>query len=520
MIASSAAMAAAIESGHHRPDFKVLSYDISSDTGETWGSIIDGTSVQTPFDLTPYLSEVRWSYDKLTFAIADEILRFHPDSGDLTVNILQGRGIRLHEGFSDVAEAQWLPTFTGIIQGTYTWNLVRGTNPQATISVQSRESNQAWHRRFITSKQYTIGTDYSVLFNDIAKTIMSLEDVEVLTPTTWNFLFDKQINQIVNISPWEGLVGLTQGGLLRLWFNGNGQLATYPLTVDRAPVLTLTNDRINSYTQPGTETQVVNKVIVTYLDNVLTRVDGARASLGTANVTAGFFDKQIKLDVKYSDDGKQRADQVKLVTKTSINQNDLGISIGSETLVIDDEFGGELVIDVDAFVSGLAVAGIAAVLTSAKLPDKVQVGPTGTGVTIPLGRLVEAAGIVAVMIALMILGTGVYEVEGVPYDFAFLEKRAIALMDNILFWEEVTLEIRNEFISTEEHAHSLALQELLFEQSKLNPRNLVIQYDPRIERGDILELPGALKFFVLDAGRQLQRGAAHATSLGGVRTSV
>jgi hypothetical protein len=211
---------------------------------------------------------------------------------------------------------------------------------------------------------------------------------------------------------------------------------------------------------------------------------------------------------------------VKLVTKTSINQNDLGISIGSETLVIDDEFGGELVIDVDAFVSGLAVAGIAAVLTSAKLPDKVQVGPTGTGVTIPLGRLVEAAGIVAVMIALMILGTGVYEVEGVPYDFAFLEKRAIALMDNILFWEEVTLEIRNEFISTEEHAHSLALQELLFEQSKLNPRNLVIQYDPRIERGDILELPGALKFFVLDAGRQLQRGAAHATSLGGVRTSV
>ena len=516
MILASPTMTTAIESGVHFPDFKILSYDISTDTGETWGSIIDGSSVQIPFDLTPYLGRVQWSYDKLTFVIADEILRYHPDTGDLAVNIRQGRGIRLLEGFMDIAEDQWLPTFTGLIQGTYAWSLVRGTGPQATVSVQSRESNQSWRQRFITSQKYTVGTDYSIMFNDVAKDIMLLTDIEVKTPATWNFLFDKQINQIVNISPWEGLTSLAQGGLLRLWFNGNGQLATYPLTVDRLPSQTLANEQIQTYAQPGATDEVVNKVIVTYLDNVLTKVSGApKSSLGTANVTTGFFDQEIKLDVKYSDDGKQRAENVELVVKTSINQNDLGIPIGTETLNIDDEFGGELVITVDAFVTGLAVTGIQGIIAAATIPDEV-----GVLFTVPTGRIIEATGIVSVLVALMILGTGVYEVVGTPFDFAFLERRAIAMIDDILFWEEKQLDIRNEFISTAEHAHSLALQELLFEQSKLNPRNLSIRYDPRIERGDILEIPGPLKFFVLDAARELERGKNQSTSLAGVRTSV
>ena len=528
-------MQAAIESDVHRPDFKLLSYDISSDTGEPWGAIIGGVgcdpippSVQVPFDLTPFVTNVNWSYDKLTFQIADEILRYHPDTGDLTANIRQGRGIRLTEGFVGIPDNQWLPTFTGVVQGSYAWSLVRGAGPKATVSVQSRESNQAWRQRFITSKKYTVGTDYSVMFNDVAQDIMLLTDGEIKTPASWNFLFDKQINQIVNISPWEGLTSLAQGALLRLWFNGNGQLATYPLTVDRVASQILTNEVINTYSQPGNSDEVINKVVVTYLDNVLTRVDGAIQSLGTANVTTGFFDQEIKLDVHYSDDKKQRADQVFLEVKNSINENDLGISIGNERLDIEDEFGGQLVVTVDAFVSGLAVAGIAAIIAGALVPNLVntlvQVGLSGTGFgvgqTTNSGTAVMAAGVVAVMVAMMILGTGVYEVKGVPFDFAFLEKRAIALIDNILFWEEKQLDIRNEFISTAEHAHSLALQELLFEQSKLNPRSLLIRYDPRIERGDILEIPGAFKLFVLDASRSLVRGGTQVTSLGGVRTSV
>jgi hypothetical protein len=131
-----------------------------------------------------------------------------------------------------------------------------------------------------------------------------------------------------------------------------------------------------------------------------------------------------------------------------------------------------------------------------------------------------AAGIVAVLLAMMILGNGVYDIVGVPYDYAFLEKQAICMLDNIKFWEEKIKEIRNDFISTESHAEQLALNELLFEQSTSKPRTMVIQNDPRVERGDIIQLPNGAKFFVQNASKSLGRGGNVAMELTGFRSVV
>ena len=142
----------------------------------------------------------------------------------------------------------------------------------------------------------------------------------------------------------------------------------------------------------------------------------------------------------------------------------------------------------------------------------------GAGVTVPVGRVIEGAGIVAVLLAMMILGTGIYEIHGNPFDFVFLEKQAIAMIDNLQYWEEKQLEIRNEFISTESHAHQLALTELLFEQSLANPRRLVIANDPRIEKGDIIQLSNGVKFYVQGATKQIVRGRPVTMQLEGFRS--
>lgn len=515
MIAVSIEMDAAIESVVQRPAFKVLSYDISTATGETWGAIIDGTASQTPVDLTTAVEQIAWSYNRVSLSLADETLRFHPDTGDLSFAICSGRGIRVFEGDVTVPSEQWPAIFSGLIQGPYGWSIKRGPVPEVRVQVFSRDTNQAWNRRQITSKEFTIGTDWSSMFLNVAQDVMLLEDTEVAVAHPWNLFFDKTSNQIVNISPWEALTKLAQGNFNRIWFNGKGQLASYPFTLDRVDKVLTNNELINTYSQPAGSSEVINKVAVTYIDNVLTKVSGARTSLGTANITAGFFDFETKLDVFYSDDKKQRADNVELVVKQSINQNDLGISIGTEKLTIDDEFGGKLAITVDHWVSALAVDGIAGIIASATIPDTVLLLET-----IPVGRIVEAAGIVSVLVAMMILGTGVYEIVGTPFDMAFLEKKAIALADNINFWEEKELEIRNEFISTEDHAHQLALNELLFQQSLGSPRELIIQNDPRIERGDILQLPTGAKFFVQAASKTLIRGGASALTLTGFRSIV
>tara|TARA_R110000772_G_scaffold267971_3_gene393612 strand:- start:43463 stop:45022 length:1560 start_codon:yes stop_codon:yes gene_type:complete len=519
MISPSEAMVTAIEGPVQRPAFQVLSYDISSNTGDTWGAIIDGSAVQTPVDLSEFISQVSWSYDRVSLTIADDTLRFHPDTGDLSVAICAGRGIRVIEGDTTVNSDQWIPIFSGLIQGSYEWSIKRGPVPQAKVTVFSRETNQAWNRRNVTSKEFTVGADWSNMFEDVAQNVMGLEDSELSVSRPWGLSFDKQSNQIVNIPAWEALVKLAQGNFNRIWFNGKGQLASFPFTLDRVDKVLTDNTLINTYSQPGSSTEVINKVSVTYIDNFLTKVSGTRQSLGTANLTAGFYDFETKLDVFYSDDKKQRADNVELVVKQSINQNDLGISIGTESLNIDDEFGGELVITVDFWVSALATAGIAGIFTSAAIPDDVVVVLVG-GVTVPVGRLLEAASIVSVLLALMILGNGIYEIMGTPYDFAYLERKAIAMADNILFWEEKALDLRNEFISTEEHAHQLALNELLFQQSLGSPRTLVMPNDPRIEKGDILQLPTGAKFFVQSASKTLGRGNNVSMELTGFRSIV
>ena len=521
MILASQAMITAIETDVQKPLFKILSYDVSTATGETWGSIISGTASQTPVDLTQYVASFSWSYERLGVSIADEALRFHPDTGDLSIALCNGRGIRLLEGFRGVPEDEWIVTYSGIIQGVYSWQIVRGPTPTAKFTVYPRNSSQSWNRRNITSKEYTIGTDWSVMFNNVAQDVMGLEDNELAIAEPWNLVFDKNTNQIVNIPAWEALTALAQGNFNRIWFNGQGQLATYPFTLDRVDKVLTDNQLIGTYSQPGGDAEVINKVSVTYIDNVLTKVVGARQSLGSANLTAGFFDFETKLDVFYSDDKKQRAENVELIVKQSINQNDLSISIGSERLDIKDEFGGELVITVDFWVSALATAGIAGILGSAAIPDTVVTDPvTGIGTTVSTGRKIEAASVIAVLLTMMILGNGIYEIFGQPFDYAFLEKKAICLCDNLQFFEEKEMELRNEFISTVNHAEQLALNELLFQKSLGQPRSVVLQHDPRIERGDILQLPTGAKFFVQEASKSFTRGGRSETVLRGFRSVV
>ncbi len=518
MITASPNMATAIESVVQHPSFKLLSYDISSQTGETWGSIIEGTAAQIPVNLTSFASDISWSYDRMTVTLADDIGRFHPDTGDLAVALCPGHGIRLTEGDVTVPEDQWLFTFSGIIQGPYTWSTKRGNISQAKFSVFPRNANKAWQQRNITSQEFTIGTDWSLMFYDVVKTQMSMTDAEIDISKAWSVIFDKSTNQIVNTPAWESLQKLIQGNYERLWFNGRGQISSYPFTLDRVTKILPDDTLINNYAQNGSDTEIINKVSVTYIDNVLSKVTGARSTLGTANVTAGFFDLETRLDVFYSDDKKQRADNVELIVKNSINQNDLGIAIGSERLDIKDEFGGELIITVDAYVSALATAGLAAIISASFLGDNVV--SLGAGVTVTVGRIVEAAGVVAVMVAMMILGTGIYEIVGTPFEMACLEKKAIALRDNVLFWEVKEKEIRNEFISTEDHAHLLALNELLFEQSLQHPRSIIIQNDPRIEPGDILQLANGVKFYVQSASKRLSRGTNSQMTLTGFRSIV
>jgi hypothetical protein len=499
------------------PKWKLLSFNPVTDT---WAEIIDGTYGQTPVDLTPYVQRIEYNFDRLQVTLSDEAaLVFHPDSGALRAAIAQNRIIRLQEGFEGLAETEWLWTFSGVVEGTYTWAFQRGQNVTASFSVFNRGNNQAWKRRNVTSTNYTIGSDWGSMFWNIAEDVMLMDPIEISVPLPWGVIFEKNSNQIVNYPPWDGLEQLAFGLSARPWFNGKGQLALYSKTQNRVTHRLDDDTYLRKYESRGSSAETVNKVILTYLSNELSRVDGVDQILGSATVTSGFFVPSIEVDVYYSDERKTRSDNPRFIVKQSANAGLM--SFCDETMEKIDEFHSKIIVDVSIWAPILATTMLAMYMTIQAIPRAVVTALFG-GTTIPVQDIAAAAVLISILLLMMSIGTGQYEVWGVPYEMVYLEQQAIAIKSGTEFWQERELAIRNDFISTLEQAQPLVVNELHYEVMKEQPRSLLLRYDPRFEPGDILQLSSDVKVWIEAVSRTLTRNSVDVSTMAvnGYRTVI
>lgn len=499
------------------PKWKVLSFNAASDT---WADIIQGTYGQTPVNLTEYVSRIEHSFDRMTITFADSSsLVFHPDGGSLRTSLAQGRIIRLYEGFEGLAETDWLVTFSGTVEGSYSWTYQRAESVSAQVNVFSRGSNQAWKRRNVTSRDFTIGSDWSSMFLNIVQDVMLLEDAEVVAPHPWGVVFDKNSNQVVNFPPWDALEQLAFGIGAVPWFNGKGELDLYYKTQTRT-TLTLANDtHLRKYESRGSAAETINKIILTYLSNELSRVDGTDQLLASATVTSGFFTSSIEVDAYYSDERKTRSDNPRLIIKQSANAGLL--SFCDESMEKIDEFHSKIIVDVSIWAPVLATTMLAMYMAIQAIPRAVVTALFG-GTTIPVQDIAAAAVLITILLLMMSIGTGQYEIWGTPYEMVYLEQQAIAQKSGIEFWEEREKEIRNDFISTPEQAQALAVNELHYEVMKERPRSILLRYDPRLEPGDIIQLSNGVKIWIESVTRTIQRNSndVQTMSVTGYRTVV
>lgn len=485
------------------PKFKVLSFALSQT--ETWPEIITGTYSQTPVDLTPYIQAIEFSHESLRIQLADEsALLFHPDAGALRAAIGPGRVIRLREGFEGLAESHWLWTFSGTIEGAYGWEYRRGDSIDVSFTVYGRGSNAAWKRRNVTSRNFTIGSDWGSMFRNIAKDIMMLADSEVDVPEPWHVLFDKNANQVVNYPPWDGMEQLLWGISAKPFFNGEGKLDFMSITQNRVTQILEDDTYLMRYDARAGSSEAVNKVILIYLSNTLSRVDGTDQSLGSATVTTGFFRPEQTIDVYYSDERKTRSDNPRFLVRQSVNSGLL--PVGNESMVKVDEFHSRITVEIEAYVAVLVVYLFAMYLLLAAVPFDIGFGIGTVTVSAPFGRIQQAIVLIGILIIMSSIGTGQYEVWGTPYEMVYLEQQAIALKSGIEFWQEREKEIRNDFISTHAQAQPLVLTQLHYEVMKENPRTLSLRYDPRIEPGDVIQLSSSVRVYVEDVKRGIRRG--------------
>jgi hypothetical protein len=177
----------------------------------------------------------------------------------------------------------------------------------------------------------------------------------------------------------------------------------------------------------------------------------------------------------------------------------------SEAYAQLDDYHGEITVSVSVFAPTLAILFVTEYIALAWVPDEVTV-VLFAGITIPVGRALQAQALVSLLLVMMCLGTGQYEIWGTPYDYVYLEKDSLAYVQGLEYYEENPMEIKNDFIGSHERADAVAVCELTWQQSLGNPRRIVITNDPSLEIGDIIALPDGRKFCITNMSKTIRRG--------------
>lgn len=462
---------------------------------ESMDAIISNTAT-TGFDLAPFITRVSQS------AFDAQIAMTWDGTGAFLSN-------QPKPGYVVVIKDDGVTVFTGFVDDISNFTEGRGSRG-IQITCRVRDGIGPWRKRRFTSRRFMQGYGLNSVIADILDQFgLSLLEYDIAhggAPVPHSNV------QFTDTVPWEVItdVGIAQG--VSPYTDALGRFKTFSRSVTRVPDISLTTDQVLRITggkaKPGLTT-----VRVLWLDRHLTKVVQEDQALATEAITAGFFRLKQERDVHWSEDRRSRADNTYMVVKQSINDGLL--PIGDEEYKQTGETSGEITVTTSAWVPGLATASLAAMLILDGFPDFVAA--LGVGATTPVGRVIRGVSEASLLLIMMSIGTGHYEVRGQPFDHVHNINRTEAYDDSAPAWMEDVEEIENNLIFDEAHAQEVAVRELLHRIAASNRWDAVIADDPRIEIGDIIELPDTSRLYVTDYQRDLSRGAKSELKVSGFR---
>ncbi len=445
-------------------------------------------------DLSPWVESARHSS-----AEASVRLRWHsalygsaqPAPGEVLELVLDGQTL-------------WI----GIIESASDYRERRGERVMQ-VTARSRDAGPQWREVRRVTDIYPVGTEVDRIARAVATAVgleadeQDLPQVSLRTPHSGT--------QLADLTAWQMLETLLLPVGLAPWVDALGVLRAIDRDITRAPDQVLGRDRVRSVT--GSRARApLTALRLRWLDPQLTRVSQQDQPLATATIQAGFFKLLQERDVYWSEDRTQRADNSRMVVKQSVNGGLL--PVGSESYRQVSPTQGRVTVETSAWVPGLATASIAGLLAASHLPDYA---PPGGGPTVPTGKIVHGAAEVAIMLIMMSLGVGVYEIRGEPYDYVHARNTTEAYDGAAPAWRDSPEEVESDLILDEEHAQAVAVRELFYRAAAAQTWTAELVDDPRIEVGDILELPDGSRLYVLDYRRDLTRGAAAVLTVEGFR---
>jgi hypothetical protein len=448
-------------------------------------------SASDGFDLSPFAAQIRHSA-----ADAQVTVTWH----DELYGVMQPQPGELLEIRLDGKQLWW-----GIIEGLSDYRLQSGARTM-NITARTRDAFPFWRAVRRVTDIYPTGTPLAVIGRAIAASL-GLTDEEIRLPFSVGYTMHSN-TQLADLSAWDMLEQLYAPCGLTPMIDAHGRLKTISRDVSRPADVVLTADRIDAVTGAKARSPVT-AVRVKWLDPALTRVEQQDQRLAQATVTAGFFQRKQQQDISFSGDGSQRAENSYLVVKQSANSGLLPVC--DEAYEQLTQTSGRITLTTQSWVPGL-IGVFLALKAAAALPD---IAPPFGGPTYPSGKIVQGALELSVLLVMASIGTGMYEINGTPYDFVHARNTAEAYDSTAPAWEENITEIENDFVGSEQAAQAFAVRELIYQARSASSYGLTIVDDPRIEPGDLLTLPDGTTVYVTDYSRELTSGAPAVLELRG-----
>jgi hypothetical protein len=402
----------------------------------------------------------------------------------------------------------------GIVDQINNFNEERG-NRIINLVARSRDGVGPWRSKRFTSQRFVQGASLTA----VAETILiqqGLSPEEYIVSIGGQTVPHSNV-QFSDTTPWAALETLGVAMGRSPFTDAKGRIKFQQRDVDRVADLVLTNELVKAI-KGGKGTNPLTGYRLKWLDRNLTEVVQQSQRLASTSITAGFFKREQERKLFWSDDKRARAKNTYM--KILQSTNDGLLPVGTEDYTEIDRFSGLIEQETSIFVAGLAVASLAALLALDATPDGVVVFGFGgsSGVTVPNGRIIHGVAEASILLIMMSMGVGQYEVWGEPYDFVHNVNQTEAFDDVAQYWQENVVVEANDLIFDETHAQEVVVRELLHRIAKSNRWDTVIVDDPRIEPGDIIELPDTSRLFVTGYQRDLTRGSESELKVSGFRS--
>ena len=310
------------------------------------------------------------------------------------------------------------------------------------------------------------------------------------------------------------------------------------------PGVTLSSDFVIQVKASRTRAPTT-RVRLNWLDPKLWKSIQVSRRLASTSLSTAFFLPVIWQNVWFSADKTQLAENTYMRVVHSANPFGMKLI----TIVLEDSGAPTWVPDNSQAWGTLSLYNlgslpalyldIAAMLAAALDPDPIYVVPEevtsggflvgsvgittgGVGLiqgggTIPLtgGSLIWSIAEKVIMLILMAVGTGTYEIWGNPFKWVHAKNTTEAFDQNAPEYVDNPVTIECDLIMNQNHSNDVAVRELLYRSYEANKWNVSIWDDLRIEYGDVIAFPDGSYMFVEDLTRPLQRDSNNNCSVKG-----